>query len=102
MSGPVTGAGPAGMIDGVPVVVTSDRRRYGDLPDDVPCTPEFRAEFNEWSRRFFPPDPALNVVKDGEMFMAGGRLYVNPRTHARILEAVKQEAIQRAIRGAVR
>jgi hypothetical protein len=53
----------------------------------VPCTPEYRAEFNKWAESFFPPDPTLNVVKDGQFFVAGRTVYVNPRTYARIAAA---------------
>lgn len=40
---------------GLRVVISPDPRRYGDLPADVQVPEAFRREFNEWSRRFFPP-----------------------------------------------
>lgn len=77
-------------LSGISIHVIPDPRRYGDLPDDVCVPAAFRADFNAWSARFFPPDPALNTVPDGQAYMLHGRTAImNPRTYAALRAAIK-------------
>lgn len=81
---------------GIKIIISQDRPGYR-LPDDCPCTPAYRAEFNAWAKTFFSPK---NSLRDGEImmidpsFLSGGlpgEVYtMNPRTYAQFQEALKQ------------
>lgn len=57
---------------------------YMTLSEDVPVTPEFRAEINAWMRSFFKPK---NIVPDGEVYRVKSPftgkpiVTMNPRTY---------------------
>lgn len=57
------------------------------LSEDVPVTPEFRAEINAWMRSFFKPK---NILLDGEIVRTrspfSGKPFVtmNPRTYEQL------------------
>lgn len=65
-----------GTFTGLDIHVRPDHPKR-QLPEDVPCTPAYRVEFNAWLAEFFGMD---NLIKDGQVIQAGPRLFMNPRT----------------------
>lgn len=63
---------------GLDVIVRPDHPKR-QLPEDVPCTAAYRAEFNAWLAEFFGME---NWIPDGQAIQAGPRIFVNPRTFA--------------------
>lgn len=72
-----------GRLAGIDIHVSPDRPKR-QLPEDVPCTPAYRVEFNAWLASFFGMD---NLIKDGEAIRAGPRIFVNPRTYQALRRA---------------
>lgn len=76
-------------IFGAPIVVSPDRHRT--LPDElvpglVPWPPGFKDEIDAWMRSFFKPQ---NILPDNQILNVAGRLHMNPRTYARVVQAAK-------------
>ena len=74
---------------GMNINVTPDYHRK--LSEDVPVTPEFRAEIDAWMRSFFKPH---NIVPDGEILRGRdlwGRnvVYMNPRTFEQFKQRIE-------------
>jgi len=72
------------LICGLLVLVSPDVPKL-QLSDDVPVTPAFRAEMNDWMRSFFG---VTNLVQDDQVFVVGDKMHVNPRMYARLQRAV--------------
>lgn len=72
---------------GIPIFVTPDVPRR-QLSEDVPVSPEFRAEMNAWMRDFFG---TTNVLEDGQVITThyGKNFHMNPRTYAQLQKAQK-------------
>lgn len=71
-----------GAILGVPLHVVNDHPKmtlYSEPLPGVAWPPGFKAEMDAWMLRFFG---VTNLVKDGEVLNASGRIYMNPRTFA--------------------
>lgn len=72
-------------ILGMSIHVVPDK--YRTLGENVPVTPEFRAEINAWMESFFSP---TNALRDGEVLICrGSEIYANPRTVEKLKRGLK-------------
>lgn len=96
MGAEVDGGGVMGMLQGVTpalmgmsVQISPDRPRYvlpEELMPGVPWPEGFRDSINTWARGFFK---GWNLMEDGQVISTNNTLFMNPRTEAALMSAIK-------------
>ena len=78
-------------IGSIAVVLSPDHPKR-TLAEDVPVSPEFRIEINQWMLGFFG---TYNLLADGQTILMenDGKVFMNPRTYAALkLEMDRQKS----------